>query len=83
MFFLPKEEGGQGLVHLASRGATFRLQFIQRLLTGPADLAWRPLSGCLLQQFGGLGLSSSLFLMDLKNVDFSFLPGFYQSVFKV
>lgn len=32
-----KEEGGQGLVHLASRGAAFRLRFIQRLLygTGP------------------------------------------------
>ncbi|KAI3356999.1 hypothetical protein L3Q82_003632 [Scortum barcoo] len=35
---LREEEGGQGLVHLASRGAAFRLQFLQRLLTGPADL---------------------------------------------
>ncbi|KAI3358278.1 hypothetical protein L3Q82_003276 [Scortum barcoo] len=26
ILFLPKEEGGQGLVHLASRGAAFRLQ---------------------------------------------------------
>ncbi|KAK3574674.1 hypothetical protein QTP86_011585 [Hemibagrus guttatus] len=32
---LPKEEGGQGLVQLSSRAAAFRLQFIQRLLTGP------------------------------------------------
>ena len=30
VLFLPKEEGGHGLVHLASRGAAFRLQFIQR-----------------------------------------------------
>ncbi|KAK3549037.1 hypothetical protein QTP70_028519 [Hemibagrus guttatus] len=30
---LPKEEGGQGLVQLASRTAAFRLQFLQRLLT--------------------------------------------------
>ncbi|KAF7647530.1 hypothetical protein LDENG_00171110 [Lucifuga dentata] len=28
--FLLKEEGGQGLIHLASRVAIFRLQFIQR-----------------------------------------------------
>ncbi|KAK3546765.1 hypothetical protein QTP70_035205, partial [Hemibagrus guttatus] len=39
---LPKEEGGQGLVQLASRAAAFRLQFLQRLLTGPKDLIWRP-----------------------------------------
>ncbi|KAK3548302.1 hypothetical protein QTP70_009570 [Hemibagrus guttatus] len=38
---LPKEEGGQGLVQLSSRAAAFRLQFIQRLLTGPRDLVWR------------------------------------------
>ncbi|KAK3516367.1 hypothetical protein QTP70_009921 [Hemibagrus guttatus] len=37
---LPKEEGGQGLVQLSSRAAAFRLQFIQRLLTGPRDLVW-------------------------------------------
>lgn len=83
MLFLPKVEGGQGLVHLASRGATFRLQFIQRLLTGPVDVVWRLLSYCILQQFGGLGLSSSLLLMDLKNMNVSSLSGFYHSVFKV
>ncbi|KAK3539294.1 hypothetical protein QTP86_033724 [Hemibagrus guttatus] len=38
---LPKEVGGQGLVQLSSRAAAFRLQFIQRLLTGPRDLVWR------------------------------------------
>ncbi|KAK3549025.1 hypothetical protein QTP70_025102, partial [Hemibagrus guttatus] len=37
---LLKEEGGQGLVQLSSRAAAFRLQFIQRLLTGPRDLIW-------------------------------------------
>ncbi|KAI3357946.1 hypothetical protein L3Q82_016322 [Scortum barcoo] len=66
VLFLPKEEGGQGLVHLASRGAAFRLQFIQRLLSGPKDLVWRPLAYCILQRVGGLGLSASLFLMDWK-----------------
>uniref|UniRef100_A0A3Q3F5N5 Reverse transcriptase domain-containing protein n=2 Tax=Labrus bergylta TaxID=56723 RepID=A0A3Q3F5N5_9LABR len=83
VLFLPKEEGGHGLVHLASRGATLRLQFLQRLLTGPADLVWRPLACCLLQRFGELGLSSSLFLMDLQQVNISSVTGFYQSVFNV
>ncbi|XP_044227204.1 uncharacterized protein LOC122995885 [Thunnus albacares] len=77
------EEGGQGLVHLASRGAAFRLQFIQRLLTGPTDLVWRTLSCCILQRFGGLGLGLSLFLMDSKRLDASSLPAFYRSVFSV
>lgn len=48
VLFLPKEEGGQGLIHLASRGAAFRLCFIQRLLVGPIDLVWRPLARTVL-----------------------------------
>lgn len=56
LLFLPKEEGGQGVVHLASRGTAFRLQFIQRLLYGPKDLVWRPLARLVLQRVGGLGL---------------------------
>lgn len=35
--YLPKEEGGYGLIHLQSRTAAFRCQFAQRLLTGPVD----------------------------------------------
>ncbi|TWW61013.1 Transposon TX1 uncharacterized 149 kDa protein ORF 2 [Takifugu flavidus] len=38
VLYLPREEGGQGLIHLASRTAAFRIQFVQRFLTGPADL---------------------------------------------
>ncbi|KAJ4946367.1 hypothetical protein JOQ06_024034, partial [Pogonophryne albipinna] len=45
-----KEEGGQGLIHLASRTATFRIQFLQRYLTGPADLVWRDVSSCILRR---------------------------------
>lgn len=81
VLFFPKEEGRQGLVHLASRGAAFRLQFIQRLITGRTDLVWRPLSCCILQQFGGLELGLSLFLMDFKTVNFSSLPAVYRSMF--
>ncbi|KAI3358172.1 hypothetical protein L3Q82_003167 [Scortum barcoo] len=83
ILFLPKEEGGQGLVHLASRGAAFRLQFLQRLLTGPADLVWRRLSCCILQRCGGLRLCPALFLMDCRSLDTSSLPAFYRSVFSV
>lgn len=50
VLFLPKDEGGQGLVHLPSRMATFRLQFIQRFLTGPDDLVWRNLTKVILQR---------------------------------
>ncbi|KAK3522705.1 hypothetical protein QTP86_030099, partial [Hemibagrus guttatus] len=67
---LHKEEGGQGLVQLASRAAAFRLQFLQRLLTGPKDLIWRPVAHGLLHNVGGLGLDRTLFLMDTKTLDF-------------
>ncbi|KAF7648332.1 hypothetical protein LDENG_00158580 [Lucifuga dentata] len=36
------KDEGQGLVHPASRGRSFRLQLIQRILSGPADLVGRP-----------------------------------------
>lgn len=83
VLFLPREEGGQGLIHLASRGAAFRLQFAQRLLSGPVDLVWRPVAQTVLAQCGGLGLQESLFLMDLRNQRLGDLPRFYQTVFKI
>lgn len=55
--FLPKEGGG----HLECRGAVFRFQFMQRLLTGPADLVWRPVACAILDWCGWLGLAESLF----------------------
>ncbi|KAI3369168.1 hypothetical protein L3Q82_026127 [Scortum barcoo] len=83
VLFLPKEEGGQGLVHLASRCAAFRLQFIQRLLYGPQDLVWRPLAQLTLRSVGGLGLQQSVFLMDFKTVNLFSLPVFYRGLFSV
>ena len=62
VLYLPKEEGGQGLVHLQSRLAAFRLQFIQRYLTGTDDVLWRPLMSAILRRVRGLGLDASLFL---------------------
>ncbi|KAK3508573.1 hypothetical protein QTP70_032908, partial [Hemibagrus guttatus] len=80
---LPKEEGGQGLVQVSSRAAAFRLQFIQRLLTGPRDLVWRAAASGLLRTVKRLGLDRALFLMDTKMLDISGLPMFYRGLFKI
>lgn len=47
VLLLPGEEGGLGLVHLESRGVTFRVQFVQRLLCGPSDLLETCGSSCV------------------------------------
>ncbi|KAF1378060.1 hypothetical protein PFLUV_G00185660 [Perca fluviatilis] len=83
VLFLPLEKGGQGLNHLASRGAAFRLQFLQRLLYGPKDLVWRPLAHWVLNSFKGFGLTDSLFPMDARKLSVQFLPPFYRGVFTV
>ena len=59
-----KEEGGQGLVHLGSRAAAFRLQFIQRYLLGHDDVVWRQETGIILRKIAGLFLDKSLFLFN-------------------
>lgn len=46
VLYLQREEGGQGLIHQASKTAAFRLQLIQRFLTGPTDLVWRNVASC-------------------------------------
>lgn len=78
---LPKEEGREGLVHLARRGASFHLEFVQGLLTGLAELRWRSL--CILQQVGDLRLDLSLFPIHSGRLDVSLLAPFYRSVFSV
>lgn len=80
--YLLKEEGGQGLVHLASRVATFRLQFLQKLLTGSCDVVWRPLASCILKTVNRLGLDYPLFLMNTDCFNLHNLSTFYQSLFK-
>ncbi len=82
VLFLSREEGGQGLVHLASRTATFRLQFIQRYLSGPEDLVWKDVASCILRRVNNLGLDAALFLTDFKFLKLIGLPPFYQGVFK-
>ena len=77
VLFLSRDEGGQGLVHLASRSATFRLQFIQKYLTGPEDLVWRDVASCILRRVNNLGLDAALVLTDFLKVRWvaSFLSG--------
>ncbi len=61
VLYLPKDEGGQGLIHLQSRTAAFRLQFLQRLFDGASDFSWRAAACTLLQNYGGFGLDKHLF----------------------
>ncbi len=75
--FLPKENGRHRPVHLASRGAAFRPQFIQRLLTGPAHLFWRPVARAIVECCGGPGLADSLFLLDLSRFKLDSFPTLY------
>lgn len=82
VLFLPKEEGGQGLVHLASRVATFPFQFAQRYLTGFKYPVWKEFASSILRRADRLGLDTALFLMDVGYLNLSVLPDFYKGVFK-
>ena len=83
ILYLQKEDGGHGLMHLASRRATFRLEFIKRFLTGPKDLVWKPLACSISRRVGEYGLDATLFLLDLSPCVFNNIPDFYRSVFNV
>ena len=83
VLYLSKEEGGQGLVHLASRAAAFRFQFIQRLLYGPENVVWRGVAGLILQRVGGLGLKKALFLVDSSQISREGVPPFYRGLLRV
>lgn len=79
--FLPRQEGGQGLVDIKSRIKTFRLQTVKRFLYG-VDVSWSGVACALLRRAGGMGLDKHLFLLDIQNVDLTGLTSFYHSVFK-
>lgn len=83
VLFLPKEEGGQGLVHLESRTAAFRLQFIQKYLMGrEEDVLWKPITSIILRRIGSFGLDASLFLLNCKSLFLYEMPVFYKSLFR-
>ena len=83
VLFLPREEGGHGLIHLQSRTAAFRLQFIQRLLCGTVSSSWKAVACAILRTFEGLGLDRTLFWMDPKHLNLNRFPIFYRNLFKV
>lgn len=72
VLFLPKEEGGQGLVHIESRVATFRVQFIQKYLTTACKyLVWKDVASTILRRVNGLGIDAALFFMDVNFLNLS------------
>lgn len=84
ILYLPKDEGGQGLVNLQSRTATFRMQFIQRFLTGPETVIWKTSGLCYFKDCCWVKHGKKhFFLMNSINVNFRKLSVFYQNLFKV
>ncbi len=81
VLYLPRQEGGQGLVDINSRIKAFRLQTAKRLLYGK-DVSWAGVACSLLRKAGGMGLDRHLFLMDTESVDLSGLTPFYRSILK-
>uniref|UniRef100_A0A8C2X602 Reverse transcriptase domain-containing protein n=1 Tax=Cyclopterus lumpus TaxID=8103 RepID=A0A8C2X602_CYCLU len=79
VLYLPVQEGGQGLVDIASRITAFRLQTAQRLLYS-FGLPWTDTACVLLRKAGRLGYDKHLFLLQPQSVDLTGLTPFYQSV---
>ncbi|TWW81732.1 Transposon TX1 uncharacterized 82 kDa protein ORF 1 [Takifugu flavidus] len=82
VLYLPVQEGGQGLVDIASRVTAFRLQTAQRLLYS-FGVPWTDMACLLLRKAGRLGYDKQLFLLQSQSVDLTGLTPFYQSVLKV
>lgn len=83
MFYFLPEGGGQGLVHLASGKAAFRLQFLQSFLYGSQNLSWRQVAEFIFGQVGNLGFGKTLFFLDCSNLNLNCLSPFYVSVVKM
>ena len=81
VLYLPLQEGGQGLIDLASRVAAFRLQAAQRLLYHE-DVCWREPACSLLRRIGGMGLDRHWFLMEPGNLCSEGCTDFYKSVLR-
>ncbi|TKS66148.1 putative 149 kDa protein ORF 2 [Collichthys lucidus] len=79
VLYLPVAEGGQGLINIQSKIASFRLRTAQKLLynCGPG---WCDTGRLLLRKAGRLGYDKQLFLLRLGDVDFTGLTSFYSSV---
>ncbi len=81
VLYLPRQEGGQGLIDIRARLRTFRMQTAQRLLYG-VDVSWAEVACALLIRAGNMGLDRHLFLMDINRLNLSSLSLFYRSILK-
>ncbi|KAJ3608922.1 hypothetical protein NHX12_023450 [Muraenolepis orangiensis] len=77
--YLPLAEGGQGLICIQSKIASFRLRTVSRLLydCGPS---WLNFGKLLLRSVGRFGYHKQLFLLNPEELDLSGLTPFYTSV---
>ncbi len=81
VLYLPRQEGGQGLIDIRARLRTFRMQTAQRLLYG-VDVSWAEVACALLRRAGNMGLDRHLFLMDINRLNLSGLSLFCRSILK-
>ncbi len=79
VLYLPRQEGGQGLIDIRARLRTFRMPTAQRLLYG-VDVSWAEVACALLRRAGNMGLDRHLFLMDINRLNLSGLSLFYRSI---
>lgn len=81
VLYLLLAEGGQGLILIASKVASLRLQAAQHLLHSTETVSWVPFACSILHCIGNLCLDRHLFLMSSKWLEQFPLPLFYASVF--
>lgn len=79
VLYLPRQEGGQGLIDIRSRLKAFRIQTAQRLLYR-VNVSWTEVACALLRRAGNMGLDRHLFLMDINKLNLSGLSLFYRSL---
>ncbi|KAK2897108.1 hypothetical protein Q8A73_013488 [Channa argus] len=79
VLYLPVAEGGQGLIDIHSKIASFRLYTAQKLLYGCGS-RWLDTSRLLLRRVGRFGYDKHLFFLRAEEVDCAGLTSFYYSV---
>jgi len=79
---LPVIEGGQGLIHLASKVKAMRLQTAQKLLYSSDSVPWISFGHAILREKNKMGLDKQIFLNPTNVVKDMFKIKFYGSVFE-
>ena len=77
--YLPVEEGGQGLIDIASRTMAYRIKTAKRFLYDCGH-KWIETAQLILRRAGRLGYSRQLFLCRLEEVDLTGITPFYSTV---